>query len=271
MSESPAPTPRAPYVREMRPEELHAATIVCTRAFATNRFQRWIGSIPRGSGYALPPRDTTLKGLKAQPRPTRTLYHFQAGLIRTMLLTGGRVLVVVQPKEDGTEEIVAVALWNRPGAEIDSPGVLLRAKMHRAVLGDAWHPFGGWNIGGLRRALGAQAQYVKCHVNALKENGYTHRDAWTLEILGTDPDEEGKGHAGKLMREGLAFIGNKPCLLEVPSPQVKKIYEHYGFVETAVLTFGKGRVDEQGLRCSKTDTALATGFPVWPMLHLPKA
>ncbi|KZW03544.1 hypothetical protein EXIGLDRAFT_721756 [Exidia glandulosa HHB12029] len=190
-----------PYLREMRPEERHVATVVCTRSFATNPIQRWIGNVPRGSSIPPPPRSVTLKGLSALHRDTRTLYWFQNGLLRTTLLTGGRVLVIVQPKDgsDGDEEILAVALWNRPGADIDSFNVILRSKMYRAVVGDAKHPLSAWGIAGLRRALGAQATR-------------------------TDPDEEGKGYAGKLMREGFAFIGNKPCVLEVPSgPRVKKI------------------------------------------------
>lgn len=91
------------------------------------------------------------------------------------------------------------------------------------------------------------------------------------------------------MREGLASVGNLPCLLEVPSLRTKQIYEHFGFQvrrskeslalcqllvhtqETGVLALGVGQVDEAGFTCVKTEVDQAKGIQVWTMLRMPKA
>lgn len=89
----------------MRPDEEHTATLVCTRAFASNSFSNFLGNVPRAEApVPLPPRTTAQE--KELPRAARTLYFFLGGLLRTTLLTCGRVMLCVRAGDP--EEIVAV-------------------------------------------------------------------------------------------------------------------------------------------------------------------
>ena len=44
-----------------------------------------------------------------------------------------------------------------------------------------------------QRALNAEGAFLEAHDAALKKEGSDRSKAWTLFILATDPDEEGKG------------------------------------------------------------------------------
>ncbi|MDD5432658.1 MAG: GNAT family N-acetyltransferase [Candidatus Omnitrophica bacterium] len=54
---------------------------------------------------------------------------------------------------------------------------------------------------------------------------------WYLAFIGVDPDFQGKGFAGKLIKPMLARIEQErlPCYLETQSEKNVSIYEHYGF------------------------------------------
>ena len=52
-----------------------------------------------------------------------------------------------------------------------------------------------------------------------------------LQVIGVDPQFQGKGYAGKLIRPMLARIDREalPCYLETLDERNVKIYEHFGF------------------------------------------
>ena len=54
---------------------------------------------------------------------------------------------------------------------------------------------------------------------------------WYLEIIGVDPEERGKGYAGKLIRLMLTRIDREglPCYIETLDEKNVAIYERYGF------------------------------------------
>ena len=54
---------------------------------------------------------------------------------------------------------------------------------------------------------------------------------WYLQLLGVDPEYQGKGLAGKLLREMLTRIDEDglPCYLETELEENVPIYEHFGF------------------------------------------
>jgi ribosomal protein S18 acetylase RimI-like enzyme len=54
---------------------------------------------------------------------------------------------------------------------------------------------------------------------------------WYLMMLGVDPDYQGKGHAGRLLRGSLSRIdaGGLPCYLETYGERNIAIYRHFGF------------------------------------------
>ncbi len=62
---------------------------------------------------------------------------------------------------------------------------------------------------------------------------------WYLELIGIDPELQGKGYAGILLKAMLARLDreNVPCFLETQNGNNVPIYQHYGFkvVENVVI------------------------------------
>jgi ribosomal protein S18 acetylase RimI-like enzyme len=54
---------------------------------------------------------------------------------------------------------------------------------------------------------------------------------WYLQVIGVNPQFQGKGYAGKLIRPMLARIDREyvPCYLETLDERNVRIYEHFGF------------------------------------------
>ena len=54
---------------------------------------------------------------------------------------------------------------------------------------------------------------------------------WYLCVLGVDPQFQGKGYAGKMLRTMLARIDEEglPCYLETMAEKTTRLYEHFGF------------------------------------------
>jgi ribosomal protein S18 acetylase RimI-like enzyme len=72
-----------------------------------------------------------------------------------------------------------------------------------------------------------------------------------LQSIGVDPAEQGRGHAGRLLRYMLARLdaAGTPCYLDPLDEQNVGLYEHFGF---AVL---------------EASTVPGTEFPMWAMLR----
>ena len=54
---------------------------------------------------------------------------------------------------------------------------------------------------------------------------------WFLQTIGVDPQFQGKGYAGRLLRQMLARIDEAglPCYLETLEEENIRLYEHFGF------------------------------------------
>jgi len=54
---------------------------------------------------------------------------------------------------------------------------------------------------------------------------------WFLQAIGVDPQFQGRGYAGRLLRQMLARIDEAglPCYLETLEEQNVRLYEHFGF------------------------------------------
>ncbi|MCK4515677.1 MAG: GNAT family N-acetyltransferase [Spirochaetaceae bacterium] len=68
---------------------------------------------------------------------------------------------------------------------------------------------------------------------------------WFLELLGVDPDAQGRGHASALLRPMLARIDGEgcPCYLETTNPDNVSMYEHFGFEVRTSGTVPDTRID----------------------------
>ena len=62
---------------------------------------------------------------------------------------------------------------------------------------------------------------------------------WFLQTIGVDPQFQGKGYAGELLRPMFARMDKEglPCYLETLDEQNIQLYEHFGFkvVEKAII------------------------------------
>ena len=137
--------PTSAYVREAKPSEFPALAAVYARAFARDPSMNWLGAV-----RALVPADH--KGDEDNDaRVRRTLAglrHFQFMLVK-MVKFLGPIVVIVEKGGKGVgegeeqERIVGVALWLKPGANMNpSPLTLIRVS--------PWKSIRSWGLGVLR-------------------------------------------------------------------------------------------------------------------------
>ncbi|EJD37727.1 hypothetical protein AURDEDRAFT_116702 [Auricularia subglabra TFB-10046 SS5] len=252
-------------VRLARPDELHSMTVVAERAFAHDPAMAYISDWQQ-----YPDRVSldTPHSLSTLDRQHRIFYYFLDGLARGTLATKGRLVVAVVPDDaqPSKERIVAVAYWVCPGAHLDSIGTMIKAKQHRVVLGDRRSFLRGMGIKGYKRAIIQYQQPVDAiQKRECKTHGVDVRDCWHLQLICVDPEFEGKGFCGKLMREQFAFAPDAPCVLEASTPKSRDVYLHYGFQTTGEITMGAGKVGANGLPVRAKEQA--TGAPVFTMFR----
>jgi GNAT superfamily N-acetyltransferase len=102
-----------------------------------------------------------------------------------------------------------------------------------------WRPPNGWHVpfwayivnapallsafgGGVFRALGVADMMEKIH---------PHEPHWYLQTIGTDPQFQGKGYGGVILRHTLAVAdaAHMPCYLESSKDTNIPIYQSFGF------------------------------------------
>ncbi|HEY94999.1 MAG TPA: GNAT family N-acetyltransferase [Dehalococcoidia bacterium] len=68
------------------------------------------------------------------------------------------------------------------------------------------------------------------HIDSVKERLAPARHMF-LQTLGVDPNHQGKGYAGKLLKPMLARLDEEkiPCYLETLDEKNVRLYEHFGF------------------------------------------
>jgi GNAT superfamily N-acetyltransferase len=74
------------------------------------------------------------------------------------------------------------------------------------------------------------------------EQRHPHEPHWYLQAIGTDPDKQGKGYGGVLMRHRLAVVdaAGEPAYLESSKPSNIPIYQSFGFELTGEITLPNG-------------------------------
>ncbi|KAJ7267468.1 hypothetical protein C8J57DRAFT_366586 [Mycena rebaudengoi] len=247
------------YVRSAKFSELEQVSAAGARAFARDPLFTWFANIKT----PIPEQEP-----KQRAKSTHNLHILMDSLFRAICLIDARPMVVVVPDESGVvnadgspaERIVAVAEWVQPGASVNGMITVVRAKFHRLTM--AW----GWT-GYQRIDLDYKNAISKRVGEELVRGGLSKTSHWRLEIAYTDPDHEGHGYCGLLLKEIQEFNKNLPTTVEATTPRSRDVYLHYGWTIYDTLTFGKGYVDESGLQSTGEK---ATGFPVWMMIKWPK-
>jgi len=110
-----------------------------------------------------------------------------------------------------------VAVWFPPGNYPVTIWKLVRSVPLSVIFG-----FGRYG-GGRMRQLGE-------YIDAVHQRLAPFRH-WFLQIIGVDPQFQGKGYAGKLLKPMLARIDEAglPCYLETLDEHNIRLYEHFGF------------------------------------------
>lgn len=256
-------------MRVARPDELHTLALVAERAFAHDATMAYM--LDWKAFPARVPLDTP-GSLSTLDRQHRLFYYFLDGMARGTMVTGGRLVAATVPDDaqPGGERIVAVAYWMVPNTHLDSLGTIIKAKQHRFLLGDRRSLLSGMGMGvkGYKRAVFEYQQPVDTiQKRECRARGVELRDCWHLQLICVDPEFEGQGLCGKLMREQFAFAPDAACVLEASSPKSRDIYTRYGFKTTGEIRMGAGKVGTNGLPVQDKEQAL--GAPVSTMLRLP--
>lgn len=85
-------------------------------------------------------------------------------------------------------------------------------------------------IFGLGREGGSRMRYTGEYIDTVHKRLVPFKH-WFLQTIGVDPQFQGKGYAGKLIRAMLARIDKEdlPCYLEALDEKNARLYEHFGF------------------------------------------
>lgn len=91
---------------------------------------------------------------------------------------------------------------------------------------------------GFGREGGGRMKYPGEYIDAMHKRLAPFKH-WFLQTIGVDPQFQGKGYAGKLLRPMFARMDKEglPCYLETLDEQNIQLYEHFGFkvVEKATI------------------------------------
>lgn len=124
-----------------------------------------------------------------------------------------------------------------------------------------WRPPGQWHLTMWDYVLNGPAMLSVFGGNALNivstmdriEKVHPKEPHWYLQTIGTDPDKQGKGFGGVMLRHQLAVADAQgvPCYLESSKPSNIPIYQNFGFVVTGEIQ-------------------IADGPKLWPMWRKPR-
>jgi GNAT superfamily N-acetyltransferase len=120
----------------------------------------------------------------------------------------------------------------------------------RIVAGAIWMAPGGWPPG-MREQLVALPSYLRTLGRRLRAGSgltgalaraHPHEPHWYLSTIGVDPDYQGRGIAGSLLRPRLRACdqSGQPAYLESSKPGNVPLYRHFGFQPTGTPALPAG-------------------------------
>jgi len=117
--------------------------------------------------------------------------------------------------------VEGATLWRRPGRSKTGAWEMIR------------------HAPGMVRALGGAIGRALNVANAIDAH-HPSGDYWYLHIAGCDPQHQGKGIGGALIRDGLARAGGLPCYLETATEKNLGLYRSLGFEVTGDWHVSRG-------------------------------
>ncbi|KAL1741448.1 hypothetical protein HDZ31DRAFT_45417 [Schizophyllum fasciatum] len=240
-----------PYLREAKlPEEFRQLGLIAARAFASHPLKNYLSHQKTAMH---------LQEGKRKAKSLRQLADFEESILRSVVLMGGRIIVVAVPEADGKERLAACAAWGPPGsAGRDNAMDTFRAKYHRTIF--------AWGMVTLKRILGEFVPVSeKQREKAAHKYGVKDDDYWFLELLFTNPEDEGR-----------ALAPTKLLMLNAASDRSIAIYHHYGWKTFDQHMLGVGKAAPDGtyakgenakgvlleLMCKASATAACVQVPV---------
>ena len=113
-----------------------------------------------------------------------------------------------------------------------------------------WRPPGGWHMQFIDYIRNAPELLGVFGTNVLKvmstmdrvEKVHPDKPHWYLQVIGTDPRQQGKGFGGVIMRDQLARAdaARMPCYLESSKDTNIPIYQSFGFTVTGEIKIPNG-------------------------------
>jgi ribosomal protein S18 acetylase RimI-like enzyme len=122
----------------------------------------------------------------------------------------GRVLTT-------TDRPVGIAVW-------------IRSELMKMTVRRMWWSRALWPA--MRMGIGASIRMLRLNDYVERKHGkLAPFDHWYLMLLGVDPEYQGNGYGGRLIRGMLAETGETglPCYLETTTESNVRLYEHFGF------------------------------------------
>ncbi|MGH6873134.1 MAG: GNAT family N-acetyltransferase [Rhizomicrobium sp.] len=108
-----------------------------------------------------------------------------------------------------------------------------------------WRPPDGWHVSVLDYILNGPALIAVFGTGLgrvlstmdMMEKVHPHTPHWYLQTIGTDPQFQGKGYGGVIMRDRLAAVdaAHMPCYLESSKDTNIPIYQSFGFKLTGEM------------------------------------
>ena len=200
------------------------------------------------------------------PTATRLAYipTLFTGMLTASCLNGGWIISTT-PTEGGNPGACALVL--PPGGDPTNPWTMFQS----GALGLLWNL--GW--GGFKRIIvdyagnadAAKMRAMGMNLDGSKKTEEEKERYYYVFILGTKPEEQGKGLGSALMEEVKRVCkedGNASCWLEATSLGSRASYERLGWKLMEEVTIGQGRAGADGLPKEG-----GKGVKYWAMLYRP--
>lgn len=207
----PDPTHAPPTVRLLTPSDVPTAARVLARAFAEEPAkQGLLGAAARPAAFA----DAAARA------------RFAEAVARARLLSAARYAAVHVAEVDG--RVAGVAIWYPPGS---TPGAPPAPTLAAALVAPGTRVLSlfGSVLGGLWRDRRALLRLIAGRTAAAATAG--RGPSWYLAVLGTDPDQRGRGVARRLLERTLERCDAEglPAWLETTEEATTGLYERFGF------------------------------------------
>ncbi|KAF9472681.1 hypothetical protein BDN70DRAFT_818299 [Pholiota conissans] len=259
MVDETPPVIETPYVRIATLEDVEGIVDVMCQAFKHDPVLNYLSNAPK------------LLDETSDPKHHNHRRIFLRFLLKASFLVDGRITVVVDPNASSANEgaprerIVAAAYWLPPNKRLAVWMIPTIVRAGALAVVKVW---------GLKPKLLFQrmifdyqeTSHGQLH-HAFKRKGTKKSidDTWYLQMVGTDPEYQGRGLMSLLFREAYTHDPKSTYTLEATTSKSRDQYAHLGFEDCISINFGRGKADAQGLTAKGEK---AVGLEIYGMIKV---